>query len=200
MRAGRGPVGGLVEMTVLLGCLERDLSDAAALQQLAKHFHALAGMGGTYGFPRVTELGDEAERVMGPLLKRAGTPDAAMVAHWWELAQEIGRELEKEPEAGPNVPRFEVLVALADAELAARVAEALEREGLLTATRTPGGHRLYAPHDVERIRQIKAWQAQRLSLEQIHQRSQSTGGTYESLVTAIVMSDLVQMTQTETSR
>jgi DNA-binding transcriptional MerR regulator len=46
----------------------------------------------------------------------------------------------------------------------------LEREGLLTATRTPGGHRLYAPHDVERIRQIKAWQAQRLSLEEIRQR------------------------------
>ncbi|HEX6087140.1 MAG TPA: diguanylate cyclase [Thermoanaerobaculia bacterium] len=144
----------LVEMTVLLGCLERDLSDAAALQQLAKHFHALAGMGGTYGFPRVTELGDEAERVMGPLLKRAGTPDAAMVAHWWELAQEIGRELEKEPEAGPNVPRFEVLVALADAELAARVAEALEREEM--RVRMVPGER---PPDVAIVDSLEALEA-----------------------------------------
>ncbi len=43
----------------------------------------------------------------------------------------------------------------------------LERAGLVTPTRTPGGHRLYTRHDLDRIRQIKAWQAQRLSLEQI---------------------------------
>ncbi|HVL24309.1 MAG TPA: cobalamin-dependent protein [Thermomicrobiales bacterium] len=46
----------------------------------------------------------------------------------------------------------------------------LEREGLVTATRTPGGHRLYAPADVERIRHIKEWQRQRLSLDDIRQR------------------------------
>jgi DNA-binding transcriptional MerR regulator len=34
----------------------------------------------------------------------------------------------------------------------------LEREGLVIPTRTPGGHRLYRPQDIERIRQIKAWQ------------------------------------------
>jgi MerR family transcriptional regulator, light-induced transcriptional regulator len=46
----------------------------------------------------------------------------------------------------------------------------LQREGLITPTRTVGGHRLFARHDVERIRQIKTWQAQRLSLDQIRQR------------------------------
>jgi len=46
----------------------------------------------------------------------------------------------------------------------------LEREGLITSIRTRGGHRLYSPADVERIRQIKTWQAQRLSLEEIRQR------------------------------
>jgi methanogenic corrinoid protein MtbC1 len=46
----------------------------------------------------------------------------------------------------------------------------LEREGLITPTRTPGGHRLFAPADLQRIRQIKEWQAQRLSLDEIRKR------------------------------
>jgi DNA-binding transcriptional MerR regulator len=46
----------------------------------------------------------------------------------------------------------------------------LEREGLIAAARTPGGHRLYAPSDLERVRRIKTWQAQRLSLDEIRQR------------------------------
>ncbi|MDQ3043808.1 MAG: cobalamin-dependent protein [Chloroflexota bacterium] len=46
----------------------------------------------------------------------------------------------------------------------------LEREGLVTPTRTPGGHRLYFQHDLDRVRRIKDWQAQRLSLEEIRQR------------------------------
>ena len=46
----------------------------------------------------------------------------------------------------------------------------LEREGLLTPQRTPGGHRVFAQQDVDRIRQIKRWQEQRLSLEEIRKR------------------------------
>lgn len=46
----------------------------------------------------------------------------------------------------------------------------LEREGLVLPNRTPGGHRLYSRSDLDRILQIKTWQAQRLSLEQIRQR------------------------------
>ncbi len=46
----------------------------------------------------------------------------------------------------------------------------LEREGLIIPARTPGGHRLYARSDVSRVRQIKTWQAQRLSLDDIRQR------------------------------
>ena len=46
----------------------------------------------------------------------------------------------------------------------------LERQGLLGPQRTAGGHRLYAPADVQRVRQIKTWQAQRLSLAEIQQR------------------------------
>ncbi len=46
----------------------------------------------------------------------------------------------------------------------------LEREGLGAPPRTPGGHRLYTRDDVARIHQIKRWQAQRLSLEEIRRR------------------------------
>jgi DNA-binding transcriptional MerR regulator len=46
----------------------------------------------------------------------------------------------------------------------------LEREGLVTPHRTPGGHRLFTKQDVDRVRQIKRWQEQRLSLAEIRQR------------------------------
>jgi len=121
----------VVEMTVLLGCLERDPSDVVALRQLARHFHALAGMGGTYGFPRVSELGDDAEGTLLPLVKRGGTPDAASIARWFELTQEIGRELEQEPLPVTKVVRargYEVLVAVSDQATSARIGDALQRE------------------------------------------------------------------------
>jgi MerR family transcriptional regulator, light-induced transcriptional regulator len=51
----------------------------------------------------------------------------------------------------------------------------LEREGLITSIRTRGGHRLYSRTDIDRIRQIKVWQAQRLSLDQIRQRLADLG-------------------------
>jgi methanogenic corrinoid protein MtbC1 len=46
----------------------------------------------------------------------------------------------------------------------------LEREGLLTSMRTKGGHRLFRRSDIERIRRIKAWQLQGMSLESIRSR------------------------------
>lgn len=46
----------------------------------------------------------------------------------------------------------------------------LQREGLIDPPRTKGGHRKYRPGDLERIRTIKNWQAQRLSLAEIRDR------------------------------
>jgi DNA-binding transcriptional MerR regulator/methylmalonyl-CoA mutase cobalamin-binding subunit len=43
----------------------------------------------------------------------------------------------------------------------------LEREGLVEPHRSAGGHRLYSAADMQRIRQIKEWQARRLSLAEI---------------------------------
>jgi MerR family transcriptional regulator, light-induced transcriptional regulator len=46
----------------------------------------------------------------------------------------------------------------------------LEREGLVVPQRTPGGHRLYRPADVDRLRRVKRWQRERLSLAEIRAR------------------------------
>ncbi|MEJ7838225.1 MAG: cobalamin-dependent protein, partial [Thermomicrobiales bacterium] len=46
----------------------------------------------------------------------------------------------------------------------------LERRGLISSTRTEGQHRLYSPREIERVRQIKRWQSQRLSLRDIGHR------------------------------
>ena len=52
----------------------------------------------------------------------------------------------------------------------------LEGEGLLVPRRTPGGHRLYGPAEVEQVRRIKRWQRDdRLSLAEIRARLESAG-------------------------
>jgi HPt (histidine-containing phosphotransfer) domain-containing protein len=60
--------------------------DRGAIDEIRRHFHGFSGMGGTYGFPRISVLGDEAEG----LLK---SPDAAALARCRELMDEIAREL-----------------------------------------------------------------------------------------------------------
>lgn len=45
----------------------------------------------------------------------------------------------------------------------------LEREGLLTPHRKPGGHRVYTSHDLYRARRIKQLQAERKSLREIRE-------------------------------
>jgi chemotaxis protein histidine kinase CheA len=79
----------LDEMKSLLAQLDADPRAADVLQRLATHFHGLAGMGATYGFPRVTELGDEAEALILPLVRREGTPDAPTLSRWREIVEEI---------------------------------------------------------------------------------------------------------------
>jgi chemotaxis protein histidine kinase CheA len=67
----------LREMTALLDLLDHD---ADASEKLQRHFHALAGLGATYGYPRVSELGDEGESTNDP-------------ARWRELMDAVARAL-----------------------------------------------------------------------------------------------------------
>lgn len=81
------------EMTALVEQIEADRSDLRALAGLAIHFHGLAGMGGTFGFPRVSEIGDEAEELIFPIVKSGLTPDEATVAKFRAVVGEIAEEL-----------------------------------------------------------------------------------------------------------
>lgn len=72
----------LAEMRAALDALPGE----EARRTLARHFHAFAGMGATYGFPRVSELGDEGEGLF------ASPPEIA-VPRWRELVDGIEREL-----------------------------------------------------------------------------------------------------------
>lgn len=67
----------LREMTELLDALD---SDSSARERLERHFHALSGLGATYGYRRISELGDEGERTNDP-------------ARWRELVDEVTRAL-----------------------------------------------------------------------------------------------------------
>ena len=79
----------LQDMYALLAVLERDAHDAETVEKLLRHFHALAGLGATYGYPRVSELGDEGEG----LFARDAVPDARTLQRWRELMSEVERQL-----------------------------------------------------------------------------------------------------------
>lgn len=105
------------EMDELLAVVTHDAGDAEAVRKLAKHFHAFAGMGGTYGYPRISELGDEAEEVLMPVTRSKACVSAEIVARLQVTLAEIRAALGAEGilpalpplEAAPS--SFDVLVA-----------------------------------------------------------------------------------------
>lgn len=127
----------LERVASLLDTLEGNRHETAALKELLKHFHAFAGMGGTYGFPRVSDLGDEGEGEILTLVRRGGSPDAAMLSRWRSLKDEIEREIATGsgvPWPGLTVvPRpavFHVAIIGLESETASATADALEREDM----------------------------------------------------------------------
>ena len=82
-----------VRLEEIVPLLEIAADDGDALQRLARHFHALAGLGATYGYPRISELGDELEGEILPLVKNSKAPSAETIAGWRTVVEEIAREL-----------------------------------------------------------------------------------------------------------
>lgn len=142
----------LQEMTAQLSMLESNPHDTPAMQQLARHFHGLAGLGATYGFPRVSELADEGEETILPLAKGGVPPPSALVARWRSLVESMLRELAVEGDVEPlqrafaaAATRFDVLLAEPDEKVAAILRTALEEEGVtlrLVTTAAEAAHAL----------------------------------------------------------
>ncbi|MBV8518026.1 MAG: response regulator [Acidobacteria bacterium] len=63
------------------------------LPALARHFHALAGLGTTYGHPRVTRLGEEGENAAKPLLREGRAPSADDLRAWRALVAAVRAEI-----------------------------------------------------------------------------------------------------------
>lgn len=125
----------LREMFQQLDALDRDPADAASLQALLRHFHALSGLGATCGYLRITELGDEAEGAMLPMQRSGAVPPTSMLGHWRALANDVQRELlgedaetmtAKEEKAGG----FDVLIVESDAESVSTLTGALQEQGV----------------------------------------------------------------------
>jgi diguanylate cyclase (GGDEF)-like protein len=122
-------------MFVQLDALDRDPADATSLQALLRNFHALSGLGATCGYPRITELGDEAEGAILPIQRRGTIPSTEMLERWRSLADEVQRELagDREKSAGMSEERadgFDVLIVGNDAELSTTLSRALQEQAM----------------------------------------------------------------------
>lgn len=118
----------LKEMRALLSS-----PDAGAVHSLARHFHAFAGLGTTYGFREISELGDEGEELILPLVRSGGTPSAPAVARWHELCALIekalatGEDIEVTPT--PALERRRILAVDDDATQGVFLEHVLETAG-----------------------------------------------------------------------
>lgn len=118
----------LVEMRALL-----DEPGAVDVHKLARHFHAFAGLGTTYGFREVSELGDEGEGSILPLVRSGDTPSEETVARWRDLCRLIesalarGEAIEVTPT--PAVERRRILAVDDDATHGVFLEHVLETAG-----------------------------------------------------------------------
>ena len=121
-----------------LSQLEADPADAGALRDLMFQFHGFSGSGSTYGFPRVTVLGLEGERLCQALLKEAQKASERERDRFRTLLDSLREEIRTEPAAPAERPPVEsqfpsdILVVDADPQLRASIALLAGRDGLDT--------------------------------------------------------------------
>jgi len=134
----RGSDDRLARIEELLLLLEAVPGDARALRDLMIQFHGFSGAGSTYGFPRVSALGAEGQRVCDTLLKEKIQPQARDRERWKSLLESLRRELRGEPvlerpgTATPAAVResFDILVVDSDPEVRASLERLATRDGL----------------------------------------------------------------------
>ena len=123
-----------------LGQLRREPEHSGALADLRLAFHGLSGLGGSFGFPKVTLLGLDGERQCDALAGDGRAPGQAELAALEALLAGLRSVLSlpteaSEPTAGPAAPRErEALVVEADPRLRDDLAGSVERAGLSLRT------------------------------------------------------------------
>lgn len=134
----RGSDDRLTRIEQLLDLLEADPGNERALNDLMIQFHGFAGAGSTYGFPRVSALGSEGERLCDALMKEKVRPEARDEERWKLLLESLRRELRGDPALPPadtmmSVPApapFDILVVDSDPEILASLQGLAAREGM----------------------------------------------------------------------
>jgi diguanylate cyclase (GGDEF)-like protein len=130
----------LQDMTALLDVLARDPGDRIALETLARHFHGLAGLGSTYGFPRISALADEGEATAVPMTRGGAKPAADDLDRWRTLiaametelaAAEDGEALAVDALPARTPCAFRVLLVEDDAALTDYLAPILRNEAMV---------------------------------------------------------------------
>ncbi len=122
-----------------LGDLRAEPGNAPALADLRLAFHGFSGLGGSFGFPRVTLLGMDGERRCDALVASGRPPGETELADFELLLEGLRSALEPSSvsEARPDalpIPASEALVVEADPLLRASLAGAVERAGMSLRT------------------------------------------------------------------
>ena len=86
----------LARIEELLALLEADPAGEGALRDLMIQFHGFSGAGSTYGFPGVSALGAEGEKLCDTLLKEKILPRPGDRKRWKSLLDSLRRELRGE--------------------------------------------------------------------------------------------------------
>jgi diguanylate cyclase (GGDEF)-like protein len=139
----RGAAERLERIEALLDRLDADPADAGALRDLMIQFHGFSGAGSTYGFPRVSAVGSEGERLCDARLKERGTPSVRERQLWRSLLHALRTELEGRPSFEPapqtTLLPFDILIVGADPKVRAAARDLVAREGM--AAREAGSRR-----------------------------------------------------------
>ena len=83
----------LEEMSAMLDVIELHAPFPGSLERLARHFHTLAGLGATSGYPEVSRLGDAGEALLQPIVREGREVEAGELKTLRELVDGITRAL-----------------------------------------------------------------------------------------------------------
>jgi diguanylate cyclase (GGDEF)-like protein len=119
----------------LLGQLAETPGDRPALEELMRFFHSLAGVGTSFGFPRVTALAKEGELECLALMHGEGPVSPTEIENWTRLVGALAHELAQPPSAdmgrrkAPPAASPEVLLVSPDPAVATTLAPLIDQEG-----------------------------------------------------------------------